>query len=198
MSLNDVKVLEGTTINLVPIDESHIVGLAKVLSNPEIWEFTWRQITSNVQVEELIHSALASKQNGTQIPFVIIDRASGEIIGTTRIMHPDFIHRNAEIGCTWISPEYWRTSVNTESKSLLLHYCFEALELIRVEFTIVANNLRSQKAIERIGAIKEGVLRKHRIKSDGSIHDNVVFSILDTEWPTVKENLHYLLNVKYA
>lgn len=193
-----IKVLEGTTINLVPLDQSHVLELANVLANPEIWEFTWRQITSSDQVEALIHSALASKKDGTQIPFVMMDRASGKIMGTTRVMHPDFDHRNAEIGCSWISPEYWRTRVNTEAKSLMLHYCFEELDLIRVEFTIVANNLRSQRAIERIGAVKEGVLRNHRIKSDGSIHDNVVFSILDSEWPSVKENLHFLLNVKYA
>lgn len=198
MSVNDVKVLEGTTINLVPMDESHAVGLANVLANPEIWEFTWRKITSDEQVQQLISSALANKKDGTQIPFIIIEKDSGKIIGTTRIMHPDFVHRNAEIGCTWISPEYWRTRVNTEAKSLILHYCFEKLSLIRVEFTVVANNQRSQQAVERIGAVKEGVLRKHRIKSDGSIHDNVVFSILDSEWPAVKENLHYLLNVKYA
>lgn len=198
MSRNVIKVLEGTTINLVPLDESHVLELANILANPEIWEFTWRQITSDEQVEALIHSALVSKKDGTEIPFVMIDRVSGKIIGTTRVIHPDFVHRNAEIGCTWISPNYWRTRVNTEAKSLILHYCFEELELIRVEFTVVANNQRSQQAVERIGAVKEGVLRKHRIKSDGSIQDNVVFSILDTEWPSVKENLHYLLNVKYA
>lgn len=193
-----IKGLEGTAINLVPLDESHVIELANVLANPEIWEFTWRQITSDEQVKTLIHSALASKKDGTQVPFVMIDRLSEKIVGTTRITNRDMVHRNAEIGCTWISPEYWRTSVNTESKSLLLQYCFEELGLIRVEFTVVASNLRSQKSLERIGAVKEGVLRKHKIKLDGSIEDNVVFSILDTEWPSVKENLHYLLNVKYA
>lgn len=192
------SILEGNTVKLVPMDDSHVEGLARVLRNPNIWEFTWRKITSDEQVQDLITTAFANQNNESQIPFVIIEKATGQIVGTTRIMHPDLVHRNAEIGCTWISPEYWRTSVNTEAKSLLLHYCFEELKLIRVEFTVVKTNLRSQRAVERLGAVKEGVLRKHRIRSDGSIHDNVVFSILDNEWPSVKENLHYLLNEKYS
>lgn len=192
------SILEGTTIKLVSMDESHVEGLVRVLRNPNIWEFTWRKITSDEQVQDLITTAFANQNNESQIPFVIIEKATGQIVGTTRIMHPDLVHRNAEIGCTWISPEYWRTSVNTEAKSLLLHYCFEELKLIRVEFTVVKTNLRSQRAVERLGAVKEGVLRQHRIRSDGSIHDNVVFSILDKEWPSVKENLHYLLNEKYS
>lgn len=192
------SILEGNTVKLVPMDDSHVEGLARVLRNPNIWEFTWRKITSDEQVRELITTAFANQNNESQIPFVIIEKATGQIVGTTRIMHPDLVHRNAEIGCTWISPEYWRTSVNTEAKSLLLHYCFEELKLIRVEFTVVKTNLRSQRAVERLGAVKEGVLRQHRIRSDGSIHDNVVFSILDNEWPSVKENLHYLLNEKYS
>ncbi|MEK4350600.1 GNAT family N-acetyltransferase [Paenibacillus sp. FSL R5-0475] len=192
------SILEGNTVKLIPMDDSHVEGLARVLRNPNIWEFTWRKITSDEQVQDLITTAFANQNNESQIPFVILEKATGQIVGTTRIMHPDLVHRNAEIGCTWISPEYWRTSVNTEAKSLLLHYCFEELKLIRVEFTVVKTNLRSQRAVERLGAVKEGVLRQHRIRSDGSIHDNVVFSILDNEWPSVKENLHYLLNEKYS
>lgn len=198
MNVMNAGILNGTSIQLVPMEEGHREGLAKVLSNPAIWEFTWRTITSDEQIQGLITTALANQRDGSQLPFTIIDTASGLIVGTTRIMHPDLIHRNAEIGCTWISPDYWRTSVNTEGKALLLNYCFETLKLIRVEFTVVANNLRSQRAVERIGAVKEGVLRKHRIKSDGSIQDNVIYSILDTEWPSVKQQLDYLLNVKYA
>ncbi|WP_307545550.1 GNAT family N-acetyltransferase [Paenibacillus sp. V4I5] len=103
-----------------------------------------------------------------------------------------------EIGWTWLSPDFWRTSVNTECKYLLLKYCFEELKVIRVQFSVSGQNLRSQRAVERIGAKKEGVFRNHRIKSDGSIHDNVFYSIIDSEWPNVKENLHYLLANKYS
>nr|WP_233167912.1 GNAT family protein [Paenibacillus roseus] len=179
------------------MDASHATALIQVLGNQEIWEFTWRSITTREQAEQLIDTALVSEANGTAIPFTIMEKATGRIIGTTRVIHLDFTHHNAEIGCTWISPEFWRTRVNTEAKSLLLHFCFEELELLRVQFSVGAYNLRSQKAVERLGAVKEGLLRKHRVKSDGTIHDNIVYSIIDTEWPEVKANLHYLLNVKY-
>lgn len=197
MIMNDTRELEGRQIKLVPMEAIHKAELIEVLSNPRIWEFTWRKITTAEQVEQLIDTALGNKDKGMDLPFVIIDKASGKIAGTSRIMHLDLTHRNAEIGCTWISPDYWRTAVNTESKSLQLHHCFEELGLIRVDFTVVGDNIRSQRAVERIGAVKEGVLRKHRITSGGAILDNVLYSIIDDEWPAVKANLHYLLNVKY-
>lgn len=198
MITNNIKQLNGKFIKLIPMEADHRAELLKLLHNPQIWEYTWRKITTIGQVEQLIETALRNEENGADLPYVMIEQASGKVVGTSRIMHLDRIHRNAEIGCTWISPEYWRTPANTESKSLLLHYCFEELGLIRVNFTIVGYNLRSQKAIERIGAVKEGVLRKHRITSEGTVLDNVLYSIIDEEWPAVKENLHYLLNVKYS
>lgn len=193
----EARLLEGSIIRLVPLQEEHKPELVKVLNNPLIWEFTWRRISTEEQVGQLIDAALGNKAKGTDIPYVIIERASGKIAGTTRVMHLDRTHRNAEIGCTWISPDYWRTAVNTEAKSLLLQYCFGELGLIRVNFSIVRNNLRSQRAVERIGAVREGVLRKQRITSDGVVLDNVMYSIIDDEWPAVQANLHYLLNVKY-
>ncbi|UQZ37700.1 N-acetyltransferase [Paenibacillus sp. PK3_47] len=196
--MNDTRELEGKLIKLVPMEAEHKAELIEVLGNPHIWEFTWRKITSREQVAQLIDTALGNMQKGGELPYVMIDKASGRIAGTSRIMHLDLTHRNAEIGCTWISPEFWRTAVNTESKSLLLHHCFEELGLIRVNFTVVGDNFRSQKAVERIGAVKEGVLRKHRITSGGDVVNNVLYSIIDDEWPAVKANLNYLLNVKYS
>lgn len=189
--------LEGCVIKLVPMQEKHKPELVKLLNNPLIWEYTWRKITSAEQAEQLIDAALVNQSKGTDIPYVMIEQATGRIVGTTRIMHLDRTHRNAEIGCTWISPDYWRTAVNTESKSLLLQYCFEELGLIRVDFSIVSDNLRSQRAIERIGAVREGVQRKDRITAGGQAMDIVLYSIIDDEWPAVKANLQYLLNVKY-
>ena len=189
--------LEGSVIRLVPMQEEHKPELVKLLNNPLIWEYTWRKIKSAEQAEQLIDAALVNQAKGADIPFVMIEQATGRIAGTTRIMHLDRTHRNAEIGCTWISPDYWRTSVNTESKSLLLEYCFEKLGLIRVDFSVVNDNLRSQRAIERIGAVREGVQRKDRISADGEAMDIVLYSIIDDEWPAVKANLNYLLNVKY-
>lgn len=198
MNTNLIKELEGRFIKLVPMELKHMEELVPILNNPQIWEYTWRKITSEAQVEQLLETALHNREMGMDLPFVMIEHSTDKVVGTSRIMHLDRIHRNAEIGCTWISPEYWRTPVNTESKSLMLHYCFEELGLIRVDFTVVGDNLRSQRAIERIGAVKEGVLRKHRITTEGTVLDNVLYSIIDDEWPAVKENLHYLLNVKYS
>lgn len=189
--------LEGCVIKLVPMQEKHKPELVKLLNNPLIWEYTWRKITSAEQAEQLIDAALVNQSKGTDIPYVMIEQATGRIAGTTRIMHLDRTHRNAEIGCTWISPDFWRTAVNTEAKSLILQHCFEELGLIRVDFSIVSDNLRSQRAIERIGAVREGVQRKDRITAGGQAMDIVLYSIIDDEWPAVKANLQYLLNVKY-
>ncbi|WP_339224871.1 GNAT family protein [Paenibacillus sp. FSL H8-0332] len=189
--------LAGNVIRLVPLTEEHKPELMKLLHHPRIWEYTWRRISSEEEAGQLVDAALANQAAGEDIPYVMVEQTSGRIVGTTRLMHLDRRHRNAEIGCTWISPEYWRTAVNTESKLLLLKYAFEVLGLIRVDFSIVSDNLRSQRAIERIGAALEGVLRKHRITADGTVMDNMLYSIIDEEWPAVKKNLQYLVNEKY-
>ncbi|MEK5032412.1 GNAT family protein [Paenibacillus sp. FSL R7-0302] len=189
--------LAGSVIRLVALTAEHKPELKKLLHNPLIWEYTWRRISSEEQAGQLVDTALTNQAAGKDMPYVMVEQASGRIVGTTRLMHLDGTHRNAEIGCTWISPEYWRTAVNTESKLLLLQHAFEVLGLIRVDFSIVSHNLRSQRAIERIGAVREGVLRKHRITADGAVMDNVLYSIIDEEWPAVKKNLQYLVNEKY-
>ncbi|MEK3904490.1 GNAT family N-acetyltransferase [Paenibacillus sp. FSL R7-0179] len=189
--------LTGNVIRLVPLTAEHKPELTKVLHNPQIWEYTWRRISSEEEAGQLVNTALSNQAAGKDMPYVMVEQASGRIVGTTRLMHLDLTHRNAEIGCTWISPDYWRTAVNTESKLLLLQYAFEVLGLIRVDFSIVNDNLRSRRAIERIGAALEGILRKHRITADGTVMDNVLYSIIDEEWPAVKQNLLYLVNEKY-
>lgn len=197
MTAIDAVQLAGSVIRLVPLTAKHKPELTQVLNDPQIWEYTWRKISSEEQAGQLVDTALANQAAGKDIPYVMVEQVSGRIVGTTRMMHVDRTHRGAEIGCTWIAPEFWRTAVNTESKRLLLEYAFEVLGLIRVEFSIVSNNLRSQRAIERIGAIREGVLRKHRLTSDGTALDNVMYSIIDEEWPAVKARLQFLLNEKY-
>lgn len=189
--------LAGNVIRLAPLTEEHKPELMKLLHHPLIWEYTWRQISTEEEAGQLVDTALANQAAGKDIPYVMVEQTSGRIVGTTRLMHLDRRHLNAEIGCTWISPEHWRTAVNTESKLLLLQYAFEVLGLIRVDFSIVSHNLRSQQAIERIGAVREGVLRKHRITAHGTVMDNVLYSIIDEEWPAVKKNLQYLVNEKY-
>jgi N-acetyltransferase len=126
------------------------------------------------------------------------DNLTGQVIGTTQICGIDKVNRNVEIGWTWLSPKVWRTKVNTECKFLLLKYCFEELKVNRVQFSVSGDNLRSQKAVERIGATKEGTFRKHRVKADGTLQDNIFYSIIDDEWESVKERLIYLLEKAYC
>ncbi|RJX41763.1 N-acetyltransferase [Paenibacillus pinisoli] len=192
--------LKGHTIDLVLLEPEHKEELAAVLNDDAIWEFTWRKITTLEQAQALVDEALLERLGDSQLPFAVIERSTGLIVGTTRIASISGGHRHAEIGYSWLTPRVWRTSVNTECKRLLLDYCFEHLHTLRVQFSISHYNIRSQRAVERLGALKEGVLRQARIKPDGTVHDVVVYSILASEWPAVKERLDGYLglnNIRY-
>ncbi|QAY68439.1 N-acetyltransferase [Paenibacillus protaetiae] len=191
------QVLSGRTIDLVPLETEHKPALMEVLRNEAIWQYTWRKITSEEQAAKLVDEALASQAAGTQLPFAVVSKSTGQVVGTTRIAAIDLYHNHAEIGYSWLSPKVWRTSVNTECKWLLLQYCFEQLRVQRVQFSVSHFNERSMRAVERIGGVREGVLRRARNKPDGSVHDVVIYSILDQEWPDVKERLLALLDKTY-
>lgn len=189
--------LKGNTVSLIPLDLKYKDLLYEALKSPEVWKYTWREVNTAEDFKQILLIALKNKKEGKQIPFIIKDNINGKIIGTTRIGDIDVLNRNVEIGWTWLSPEVWKTKVNTECKYLLLQYCFEELKVLRVQFSISGQNVRSQRAVERIGAIKEGTFRKHRVKADGTIHDNVFYSIIDNEWKTVKQGLEDLLKKSY-
>ena len=189
--------LEGSSISLIPLELKHKELLFEAIKSPEVWKYTWREVKTMNDLEQILIIAINNKKEGKQIPFIVKDKLTGEVIGTTRIGDIDIENRNVEIGWTWLSPKVWKTKVNTECKFLLLQYCFEVLKVIRVQFSISGRNLRSQRAVERIGATKEGTFRNHRIKADGTIHDNIFYSIIDSEWEAVKEKLNYLLEKKY-
>ncbi|GGH86623.1 RimJ/RimL family protein N-acetyltransferase [Pullulanibacillus pueri] len=197
MAMNKEITLEGSTVSLIPLDITYKESLFEALQSPEVWKYTWREVNTVDDLEQLLITAVESKKEGKQIPFIIMDKVTGQVVGTTRIGDIDRVNRNVEIGWTWLSPEVWRTKVNTECKFLLLKYCFEDLKVIRVQFSVSGQNLRSQKAVERIGATKEGTFRKHRVKADGSIHDNIFYSIIDSEWDSVKQRLIDLLAKEY-
>jgi N-acetyltransferase len=197
MSMNPNVTLIGKTIKLVPLESIHKEDLLEILVNPDIWEFTWRKNATYDDIKHLIEQAMQNQFHGTQIPFVIVELVSDKTIGTTRIGDIDLNNQNAEIGWTWLSPAYWRTGVNTECKFLLLNYCFEQLKLVRVQFSISGYNIRSQLAVERIGATREGVFRKHRRDTQGRFHDNVFYSITDDDWPDVKSTLEHMIHTKY-
>ncbi|MHC0035645.1 GNAT family N-acetyltransferase [Pseudoneobacillus sp. C159] len=176
-------------IKLVPMEEQHIPELWDAAKPEEIWEFTYSKVKSFEAAEKMVRFALGDREKGLSYPFVVINRLSGNIVGSTRYLNISTAHKSAEIGWTWYNPSVWRTRVNTECKYLLLQHAFESWNLNRVQIKTDARNLRSQKAIERLGAVKEGILRKDTIIEDGYIRDTVYYSILKEEWPTVKAHL---------
>src|SRR5690349_16643285 len=162
--------------------------------DPKTWEFSSAVIRSEDECKKYVETALAWHSANTALPFVTMDRASGQIIGSTRFANVDHVNKRAEIGWTWLNPKWWRTVMNTEAKYLMLRHAFEVWNCMRVELKTGHKNIRSQNAIERIGGVREGTLRKHVIQPDGSIRDSVYFSILDDEWPGVKGKLEAKLS----
>ena len=140
-----------------------------------------------------VRDILTRQAAGADLAFAVIHLASGCAIGATRYLEIRPPHRSLEVGGTWYATGFQRTAVNTECKYLLLRHAFEALGCIRVQFKADARNARSLRAIERLGAVREGMLRKHYILQDGGYRDSVYFSILDREWPKVKERLEEML-----
>jgi len=182
--------LTGRVVRLEPLSESHIPDLTVAASDESIWRYMrYGTVTNQEQMLGWVQAVLAEQARGTDLPFAVIHLESNRAVGATRYPNIDPPNLALEIGGTWYAVAYQRTAVNTECKYLLLQYAFEELACMRVQLKTDARNLRSQRAIERLGAVKEGVLRKHMLLPDGFIRDSVFYSILDTEWPTVKANL---------
>lgn len=185
--------LENEVVKLKPLELSDIQGILEAGSYPEIWSHMPTTIEKREDVNNFVENALLTRSGKTEFPFVIVDKQSGNIIGSTRYMDIGVKHQRLEIGYTWLTPAYWRTAINTHCKYLLLLYCFEYLHLQRVQIKTDHENIRSQRAIERIGATKEGILRNHMIRKDGSIRHTVMYSITIEEWPQVKKHIEDLL-----
>jgi RimJ/RimL family protein N-acetyltransferase len=152
------------------------------------------EIRGEGDLRHWVEGILALAAQGTDIPFAVIHMASGRVAGATRYMELRHAHRGVEIGGTWYGAEFRRTAVNTECKYLLLKYAFEEMGCIRVQFKTDLRNERSQQAIERIGAVKEGILRNHMILPDGTLRHSVYYSVLDSEWPSIKARLKHKLS----
>jgi len=190
----DPVVLSGHHVRLEPLSEAHIAGLAEAGRDPSIWRYLlYGEVTSPEKMAAWVKHRLRDKAPGAELPFAVIHLESGKVAGATRYMDIRPEHRGLEIGGTWYGTAFQRTAVNTEAKYLLLRHAFETLGCIRVQLKTDLRNERSQKAIERIGATREGVLRNHMILPDGAYRDSVYFSILDREWPVVKTHLEQLL-----
>ena len=187
-------ILNGKYVRLEPMTEDHIPGLAEIGVGQTFWDFMlYGRMDSVEDMRNWVRDILSRAQNGTDLPFVAIHVASGKVAGATRYLNIMPKDRGLEIGGTWYGTEYQRTTVNTECKYLLLTHAFEKLGCIRVQLKTDLRNVRSQKAIERIGAKREGILRNHMILPSGQFRDSVFYSILDSEWPEVKKRLGELI-----
>ncbi|WP_416829241.1 GNAT family N-acetyltransferase [Ectobacillus polymachus] len=179
--------LENEYVKLKPLELNDAEGIFAVGTDEKIWRYMSVQLHSKADVQQYVNKALKQKENGAEYPFVIIDVKTNNIIGSTRFLDISLQHKRLEIGSTWITPCYWRTAINTNCKYLLLEYCFETIGMNRVQIKTDHENIRSQKAIERLGAVKEGILRNHMIRRDGTIRHTVMYSITKEEWAIMKE-----------
>jgi RimJ/RimL family protein N-acetyltransferase len=188
--------LTGKHVRLEPLGEQHIAGLAEIGRGHDFWKFMlYGGMNTEADFRRFVEDLLSREQKGTDLPFAVIHLASGRVAGSTRYLNIDRPNRGLEVGGTWYGPDFQRTPVNTECKYLLLIHAFETLKVIRVQIKTDSLNVRSQTAIERIGAVKEGVLRNHMILPDGRIRDSVFYSIIDSEWAGVKRKLEEMLGL---
>ena len=179
--------LENKVVLLRPVQLEDVDGILKAARYPEIWEHMSVSLLTKEDVQQYVENAIKERESKVSYMFVIVDKATNQIIGSTSFLDIAESHKKVEIGSTWITPEYWRTNINTNCKYLLLKHCFEEMDLNRVQIKTGHENLRSQKAIERLGATKEGILRYHMIRKEGQIRHPVMYSIIKEEWSEVKK-----------
>lgn len=196
MEIHPVTLI-GRLVRLEPLAESHIPGLTLAAQDESIWRYMlYGTIQTEEQMRAWVMEMLNRQASGTDLPFAVIHLDTSQPIGATRYMEIRPNDRGVEIGGTWYQVAYQRTGVNTECKYLLLKYAFETLGCIRVQFKTDLRNERSKRALERIGAVKEGVLRNHMITPEGIIRHSVYYSIIDSEWPAVKALLEQKMSIK--
>jgi RimJ/RimL family protein N-acetyltransferase len=181
--------LEGRHVRLEPLTLAHLDALCVHGLDDDLWRFTTTQIHAPAEMRTYVETALDEQARGVALPFVTVERSSGEIVGSTRFGNIEREHRGAEIGWTWVARRCHRTPVNTEAKYLMLSHAFETWQCIRVALKTDSINERSRHAILRLGAKEEGTFRNHMIVSTGRIRHTTYFSITDSEWPTVKADL---------
>lgn len=192
--LSDSLILKGKEVTLLSMKVDHLPELLKNSREVSIW----RYLSINGMDEQIFvahyKKAIESREVNNEFIFAIFHNATSSIIGSTRYMDMQSEHNKLEIGWTWINPIFWGTQINAEVKYLLLCFAFEKLNAIRVQFKTNEENIRSQRAIEKLGATKEGLLRNWRTRKDGSIHHVYFYSIIKEEWNIIKINLQKTLN----
>ena len=191
--------LRGEGVTLEPLGPRHAPDLLEAGRDESIWRYMMTGAFVSIEdAETWIRDALAEQDAGTRIPFAIVERAAGRAVGSTSYLDIRRAHRALEIGWTWIAPEHQRTHVNTQCKLALLEHAFETLGAVRVQLKTDARNVRSQRAMERIGAVREGTLRRSMTLPSGYVRDSVYYSIIDDEWPAVRARLSALLRTDRA
>jgi N-acetyltransferase len=189
MSWPEAVILAGKIVTLEPLSQAHAAALAEALRDGDLHPLWYTVVPAPDAVEADIEHKLMLRQQGSMLPFSVIDRASGQPVGVTTYMNIDARHRRVEIGSTWYRRSVQQSGLNTECKFLLLRHAFEALDCIAVEFRTHFFNHQSRAAIERLGAKLDGILRNHMRMRDGTLRDTCVYSIISGEWPTVKSHL---------
>ena len=182
-------------MRLEPLKPRHEDPLAAIGLDPELWALIPYRVVTKEQMSAYVQSAFAAQATGTVLPFATVDISTGTVIGSTRFMNIDIANRRVEIGSTFLGKPWQRTRANTEAKYLMLRHAFETWQCVRVELKTDATNLQSRAAIRRLGAKEEGILREHMLTWDGRRRDTVYYSILEKEWPEVRDRLHSLLAV---
>lgn len=180
--------LEGDFVTLEPLSVGHINDLKEAVLDGKLWTLWFANVPSPESMDNYVKQAISDSQKGN-IAFAVICKATDKVVGTTRFYNVDAKNKRAMLGYTWYAASARRTAVNTECKLLLLSHLFEARSAIAVEFRTHFFNQQSRKAIERLGAKQDGILRSHQVMCDGSIRDTVVYSIVSSEWLAVKNNL---------
>ena len=194
--LNKIE-LENESLKLEPLELSHIDGLINAVKDGKLWNLWYTSAPEPKKVQNYVEKAIKDFEDDKSLPFAIINTNKNQLVGTTRFMNADRINRRVEIGTTWYAKSSQRTGINTQCKYLLLKYAFETLKCIAVEFRTHWHNTQSREAITKLGAKQDGILRNHKFDKTGNLRDTVVFSIIDSEWNTVKQSLEFKINKEY-
>lgn len=187
------QLLTRNNVTLAPLEEMHFDELTELAADKHIWQHYIFDASNEKNFRKSLNDALTARDKETQYPWVIVHKSTGKIIGSTRLMDIVPEHRKLEIGWTWLLPEFWGTGINEECKMLILSYCFEVLHAVRVLLKTDENNMRSRKAIEKIGGKFEGILRNDMIRENGTHRNSAYYSIIDAEWKETKSRIEKLL-----
>ncbi|MEF9478559.1 GNAT family N-acetyltransferase [Chryseobacterium sp. 1B4] len=189
-------ILGGKTVELVPLEKEHFEELYAAAADKELWELIPTDCSDRTVFYKTYEFALSERETGNQYPFVIRHKETQKLIGSTRFLEIYPADKKLEIGWTWIAKEFWGTTINPECKLMLLTFCFEILKTNRVQLKTKDNNFRSRKAIEKIGGVFEGILRKDKVSGDGTTRNAAYYSIIDDEWNAAKLKIERLIKEK--